>query len=195
MAKNGFNAMDSDMHVMEPRDLWQRYIDPKFIDRAPVGLARHKRDLGVQIEGKTLPRSLDNPNPALARLRERILEEKYSEEEARGFDNVAQLRAMDKEGLDVAILYPSRGLFVLAIDGMDPALAAAIAAAYNNWLHDFCKIAPERMYGAAIVAPHDVSFAVEETRRVVKELGFRSILMRPNHVNGRRWSDSYYDPL
>ena len=37
MAKNGFKAMDSDMHVMEPCDLWQRYIDPSFADRAPIG--------------------------------------------------------------------------------------------------------------------------------------------------------------
>ena len=58
------------------------------------------------------------------------------------FDNIAQVGAMDKEGLDVAILYPSRGLFVLAIDGLDPELAAAIAKAYNDWLYDFCKLAP-----------------------------------------------------
>ena len=55
MAKNGFKAMDSDMHVMEPCDLWQRYIDPKFADRAPVGLSRHKRDLGSQGDGKIMP--------------------------------------------------------------------------------------------------------------------------------------------
>src|SRR5688572_19409713 len=30
---------------------------------------------------------------------------------------------------------------------------------------------------------------------VVKELGFRSVLVRPNHVNGRMWSDPYYNPL
>ena len=53
---------------------------------------------------------------------------------------------------------------VLAIDGLDPELAAAIAKAYNDWMRDFCKVAPDRMYGAAIVAPHDVSAAVEETR-------------------------------
>ena len=26
MAKNGFKAIDSDMHLVEPLDLWQRYI-------------------------------------------------------------------------------------------------------------------------------------------------------------------------
>src|SRR5918994_2828550 len=170
--KNGFRAMDSDMHVMEPCDLWQCYIDSKFADRAPIGLSRHKRDLGIQVEGKIMPRAPEKPNPALASIRERILSEKYPEEEAHNFDNIAQLRAMDKEGLDVAILYPSRGLFVLAVDGLDPELAAAIARAYNDWLHDFCKVDPNRMFGAGIIAPHDVSAAVEETRRVVKDLGF-----------------------
>jgi len=30
MAKNGFKIFDSDMHIMEPPDLWERYIDPEF---------------------------------------------------------------------------------------------------------------------------------------------------------------------
>ena len=49
MAKNGFKIMDSDMHVVEPADLWQRYIDPAFKDRAPFGLSGHSRDLRVEV--------------------------------------------------------------------------------------------------------------------------------------------------
>ena len=30
MAKNGFKILDSDMHIMEPPDLWEHYIDGKF---------------------------------------------------------------------------------------------------------------------------------------------------------------------
>ena len=30
MAKNGFKIIDSDMHIMEPPELWERYIDAKF---------------------------------------------------------------------------------------------------------------------------------------------------------------------
>src|SRR5262245_21306376 len=30
MAKQGFKILDSDMHVMEPPDLWERYIDSKY---------------------------------------------------------------------------------------------------------------------------------------------------------------------
>ena len=38
MAKAGFKVFDSDMHVMEPPDLWQRYIEPEFKEFAPIGL-------------------------------------------------------------------------------------------------------------------------------------------------------------
>ena len=30
MAKQGFRVLDSDMHIMEPPDLWVRYIDEEF---------------------------------------------------------------------------------------------------------------------------------------------------------------------
>src|SRR5581483_982756 len=46
MAKNGFKIIDSDMHVMEPPDLWEKYIDKKYRDRAPRGVtSKNVRDL------------------------------------------------------------------------------------------------------------------------------------------------------
>lgn len=194
MAKNGFKVMDSDLHVMEPPDLWQRYIEPAYADRAPIGMTGHVRDLGIQVEGRRLPKARST-SPAFAALREQIIREKYSQAIARDFDPASQVAAMDTEGIDAAVLYPTRGLFVLGVDGMDPGLAAAISRAYNNWLYDFCQQAPDRMYGAAMVPPHDVELAVAEARRAVQALGFKAVFLRPNHVNGRRWSDPYYDPL
>ena len=102
---------------------------------------------------------------------------------------------MDIEGLDVAFLYPSRGLYTLAVDGMDPDLGAAIATAYNRWMHEFCSIAPDRMYGASMVSAFDAETAVAEARASVQDQGLKAIFMRPNIVNGRNWHDPYYDPL
>lgn len=107
----------------------------------------------------------------------------------------AQLEAMDAEGIDVAVIYPTVGLFALALDDVDPDFAAAIARAYNNWLYDYCQADPERLLGSAMVAPHGVEGAVIEARRAVKDLGFRAVFMRPNPVAGRNWHDPYYDPL
>ena len=36
MAKNGFRAFDSDMHVFEPADLYKKYMNPKWGERIPV---------------------------------------------------------------------------------------------------------------------------------------------------------------
>ena len=48
MAKNGFKVFDSDMHIMEPPDLWQRYIAPEFRSIAPRGrTSDNVRDLGL----------------------------------------------------------------------------------------------------------------------------------------------------
>src|SRR5207249_922872 len=90
---------------------------------------------------------------------------------------------------------PSRGLFALTIPDMDPRLAAAMARAYNDWLYEFCQENPERLLGAGMISPFDVNDAVAETRRCVREFGFRAMFLRPNEVNGRNWHDPYYEPL
>jgi len=106
-----------------------------------------------------------------------------------------QLGAMDEEGIDVAVIYPSRGLFALTIPDMDPRLAAAVARGYNNWLYDFCQADHTRLIGAGMISPFDIEDAVSETRRCVQELDFRGVFLRPNIVHNRTWHDPYYEPL
>src|SRR5207253_11425059 len=55
MAKQGFRIADSDMHVLEPADLWLNYIDPRFKARAPVGLTEVPRDVAIEWEGRRIP--------------------------------------------------------------------------------------------------------------------------------------------
>src|SRR2546430_13201107 len=148
-----------------PADLWLNYIDPRFKARAPVGLTEVPRDVAIEWEGRRIPN-----NTLLSR---RMLQgvqagqaDGYAHAERRGYDAVAQVEAMDQEGIDVAVLFPSRGLFALAVDGMDPELAAAIARAYNEWLAHFCAENPTRLLGAAMLAPHDVDAAVAEARQI-----------------------------
>jgi len=48
MSKNGMKVLDSDMHLMEPVDLWERYLDAKFKADAPRGLtSENVRDLRI----------------------------------------------------------------------------------------------------------------------------------------------------
>ena len=62
MANNGFKVLDSDMHILEPPDLWQRYIDKKFKHLAPIGTTDHVRDLRlVGPDGSAWGRPVDPP--------------------------------------------------------------------------------------------------------------------------------------
>src|SRR5947209_18376439 len=55
MARQRFAVADSDMHVIEPADLWINYIEPQFKARAPVGLTEVPRDVAIEWEGKRIP--------------------------------------------------------------------------------------------------------------------------------------------
>jgi predicted TIM-barrel fold metal-dependent hydrolase len=203
MAHDGFKVIDSDMHVIEPADLWQSYIDPAFKAIAPVGedLRGHHRLFGLRMPGKRPGEVADWSHVLINHMAE--VEPEYQFAREHQYDGESQLYAMDKEGIDVALLYPSRGLFVLGFDhkdvaekqGLDPKFAAAIARAYNDWLHDFAAPDRRRLVPVAMVAPHEVESAVAETRRCVEKLGFKAIFLLPGLVNRRHWHDPYYYPL
>jgi predicted TIM-barrel fold metal-dependent hydrolase len=113
----------------------------------------------------------------------------------RGWTADCQLEAMDVEGIDVAVLFPTRGLSILTLPNIEPPFAAAIARAYNDWMFDFCRADPARLLGAGMLSVHDVNEAIREAERAAKELGFRAVFLRSNLVNGTTWHDPYYEPL
>ncbi|MGA2393708.1 MAG: amidohydrolase family protein [Candidatus Lustribacter sp.] len=192
MAKHGFKVFDSDMHIMEPPDLWQRYIDPAYRSIAPIGVtSENVRDLRLHVPG--------NPQPPVSfNIRGKNFERNqklYADHSRRGWTPDVQLEAMDTEGLDAAVMFPSRGLLALTAPNMEPGFAAAIARAYNDWLHEFCQADPSRMFGAGMISVYDIGHAVEEMHRAIEELGFKAIFIRSNVVNGKPWHDPYYEPL
>jgi uncharacterized protein len=192
MGRDGFKVFDSDMHIMEPPDLWERYIAPEFRSMAPRGItSENVRDLRLQFPG-VAPIQVRSPHHGRNYDRN---QRTYAEHAKRGWGSDVQREAMDDEGIDVAVMYPSRSLSALTFPGMDAKFASAIARAYNDWLADFCRPYPDRMYGAGMISVHDIGSAVEETHRVVEELGFKAIFLRANVVTGKQWHDPYYEPL
>jgi len=203
--KNGMLVADCDMHIFEPPDLWQRYIDPAYRHAAPIGLTEMRRDMRVKVKSHVILRmgAVRPVNANGGGVWKAEHDSPYDAAEKRGWDPTSQLQAMDAEGIDVAVLFPTRGLFVLGIDtpqqmgidGLEPDFAAAIARAYNDWMRDFCAEHPTRMFGCGMVAPHDVGLAVAEVRRCVRELGFKAIFLSPGTVNRKPWHHRDYDPL
>src|ERR671937_220102 len=71
MAKHGFRVLDSDLHIIEPPDLWARYIDAPFKHRAPRGFADWVLDLRIEIDGKLMPADVTFSADPRARLERR----------------------------------------------------------------------------------------------------------------------------
>src|SRR3989475_3951801 len=119
----------------------------------------------------------------------------YEIAHARGYDPESHVAAMEIEGIDVAIIYGTRGRQVLMHDDLEPEVAAALARAHNNWTRDFCAWNPDRLKFAAQVAFHDVPLAVTEATRAVRELGAVAVIGNPNPVRGRHIHDPEFEPL
>ena len=88
---------------------------------------------------------------------------------------------MDREGVDVAVLFPTLGLYIIWDDGIEPGISAAICPAYNNWLAEYCSHNRPRLNGVALIPLHDTRLAVEELRRSQNELGLSGIFWRFAH--------------
>ncbi|HZU80982.1 MAG TPA: amidohydrolase family protein [Acidimicrobiales bacterium] len=202
--KDGWPVADSDMHVMEPADLWQRYIDPAWAHAAPVGLSDIERDMRVRVKNAVLLRLGRTSARPKGRPWNTDQDTAFAHAEERNWDAKSQAMAMDMEGIDSTVLFPSRGLFVLALqsaehvgpDGMDPGLSVAIARAYNDWMADFVRDTerPGKVFGAAMIPAHDIGAAVDELGRNV-ERGFRAGFLVPGLVDNKPWHHPVYDPL
>ena len=119
-------------------------------------------------------------------------ESKYKMSRPGGHDPVARLVDMDEEGIDVAVLYPTAML--TWVEEAD--IFGAACRAYNNWLHEYCAVAPSRLYPVALVPLQDPQAAIVEMRRAVDQLGAKAVMIRPAaYIDGKKLNHPAYDPF
>ena len=193
-----YNVIDADGHILEPLDLWDNYMDPKFRDRAPrlvidPETGKEKLDVEGQLLGSQ--QGMGGIGGVGARQGAvKSAEMKYEEGRPGGFDPHKRIPDMDLDGIDAAFLYPSMGLFAGAVH--DPELASALCRAYNRWLADYCKPYPDRLFGVAMVPMQSVEHAIREMNFARRDLGFRACFLRPNPYHGTRMiNDPMYEPF
>src|SRR5581483_6909523 len=179
--KNGLRCFDSDMHVYDAADLYEKHMNPKWGERIPRGRrdGRHGRvefKLGGGETLRGITEVIDHGQKQVA--------DRYDFAVARGYDPVSQLEAMDREGLDVAVLFRTSPLH--CDETLEPEYASDLCRAWNDWIADFCKANPERLKASALITLHDVDLAVAEVRRVAGALGIRALSLCPEPINGRR---------
>ena len=187
-------VVDCDSHVMEPADLWVRYLEPKYRDRA----IRIERRDGVEhlIIGEQSVLSGVLAGLGGAHLDRRDLftpGRSYADGcEPASYDPAARASLLDAWKVDVGVLFPTIGILPFPTD--DAALASAYCRAYNRWQREFHEGARGRVAPIAAVNWRDVEGATAELEACIKA-GFKGLFVPPEIVDGRRPSDPHFDPI
>jgi predicted TIM-barrel fold metal-dependent hydrolase len=166
-------AVDGDGHILEPADLWESYLEPKYRDRA----------IRVRVDDEGLEFFEFDGQPSITHSRGRPATMgamgnanikpgpgvRYSETMAYGAcDPVARLDLLDRENLERAVLFPSVGLLWEAqVTSAD--LTDAYTRAYNRWIADFCRDSRGRLVPVAHLSLIDPEAAAAELERAVRD--------------------------
>src|SRR5262245_6943452 len=198
-------TVDADGHVMEPADLWLRYMEPEYRDRALAIKVDADGLESLYVDGKPM-RLLHGILGALGGIEATETAEKqaFQTPGARtyaegcppgGYDPHARLAVMDSEGIDAALLYPTIGI---CWEGAirDPALATAYTRAYNRWIVDFCSADRRRLVPIAHITLLDPEGAVQEAQRP-RRAGCAGVYLSPDLQarRGRMFDDPAFAPF
>ena len=177
-------VIDADSHILEPIDLWQKYLEPKYQDRA---MRIEKDSQGWEqwiVNGKpySYRHGIFGDMGAIGQdLKRYFTPGQATYEEGRqlspgGCDPHERIKVLDEEGIDTVLLYPSLG--ITWEGGCDDAeLADAYCRAYNNWLIEWCGNYPDRLIAIAHISLMDPKAGAEELKRTVKA-GAKGAMLR-----------------
>jgi predicted TIM-barrel fold metal-dependent hydrolase len=188
-------VIDCDGHILEPPDLWEKYIDPKYRDRAMRIRVGEDGFEFLEIDRKRAKMTQPGLLGALGGMGKRVEETNRLRDKAmRGEMKLDEVRAMqprpedtylkgaafgtmdmkerllllDREGMQKSILYPTIGLLWEA-ELFDAELTGAYCKAYNRWIADFCRDSGGRLIPIAHISLGDPAGSARELERAVKD--------------------------
>src|SRR5215212_5606700 len=109
-----------------------------------------------------------------------------------GHDPRARLTEMAEDGVSAEVLYPTLTLSLFDLD--DARLQEACFRLYNDWLIDYCQVAPDRLIGLAAIATYDIDHAIAELTRCARA-GFRGALVWQAPHPDLPFTSDHYDRL
>ncbi len=174
-----YKIISADSHTVEPPDLWEKWLERKYLDTAPKLVedgdgghawlymgAKTPEPLGLVTCVGTRPEDLKWTG---ARYGSTIHPACY--------DGAERLKAMDVDGVDAEMLYPPQRAMLTFMKNPDRAAHLAGIRAYNRWLREgFCAPDPDRLIGIFQIPNVGIETAVAELERAKKE-GFRGVAL------------------
>ena len=166
---NGFKVIDSDAHHHEPRDMWDRYLEPAYKDRVPKVIGMQRNFFVYAPDGK-ISAELDSGGNIPAH-HDQWMAEKYGTAYDQWWSPEIRLKDMDRYGWDIQVILSTNGNRVMEASLKDAEVGAAMARAYHNWCRDYASTDPARIKFTATLPAGDTNAMVAEARRAVEKLG------------------------
>ena len=193
-------AVDADGHILEPPDLWETYLEPKYRDRALRIVLDEKGLEELEIGGarshmsrKGFPSTLGAMgDPDLPKIMFDPERTYLGEAPFGSMDPDERLKVLDAEHIDAAILYTTVGLLWEA-ELEDAELSQAYTRAYNRWICDFCSHS-DRLIATAHLSLGDPQAAAQELERAVND-GARGCYVAPFTHDAKPLGHPDNDPL
>jgi predicted TIM-barrel fold metal-dependent hydrolase len=186
-----YQIISADSHVNSPPDIYEKRVPAKFRDRAPRV---------VEEEGGSFWVYEDKKSPAigLGHMAGRDFKDyhtadgklKFKDVRPGGFYAPERLKDMDVDGMDAEVLY----MGMVGGDAKDPELRLALIRAYNDWLTDYCNVAPDRLAGIAMLPTWDLELMTGEMRRAI-QTGLKGWHVPAYAPLGGSYGDAKYDHL
>lgn len=183
--------ISADSHVVEPPTVWDEYCSSAVRPLAPRILRVGGTDRLICNGIELAPLGL---LAGCLRDNDHVREAATWEEDipAAAYDPVERMAAVRADGIAGEVLFPTVGMNFYLLDSPD--LRGQLFNAYNRWLADLCRAAPELYRGLAVLAVESISGAVEELERACDD-GLRGavipLFLRP----GESYSEGKYWPL
>lgn len=196
-----FKLVSADSHIVEPADLWTKRIDRRFADRAPTILSGKDSDYFIADQKAANAHSERSGGIGLLATKRKYDDPqsfdfghkgRWHEVPEAGYDPGKRISELDREGIEAELIYPTFGL--LMYDIADRKYRHACFRAYNDWIAEYCRAAPKRLFGIAMISTDDIDRDVAELERCAK-LGLRGAMISISQKSGKSYSDTEFDSL
>jgi predicted TIM-barrel fold metal-dependent hydrolase len=176
----GLLVIDADAHKLENPLIMRDYIEPEYRDR--VGLVidslGDQRARIVDFNPATGQNDLVRMFPQPQGLGKGGFRNLHPETTLGATFNRVRIEHMDREGVDVQVIYGTLNLIFSSL--LDKDMAIALCRAYNNYIADDCRGYDNRLKPIGVLPLQDVDAAVAELYRCVNELGMIGVAVAPS---------------
>jgi uncharacterized protein len=188
-----YNAISADSHLEGPPEKWASRLPKSVRQFAPRTVQLPEGGDGWQI-GDSQPVALGlqvTGGQAYGEFKNRG--RSFSENLPGTGGAEQRLQEQDRDGVDAEVLFSSVVATILR-QVTDAESAVAITQSYNNWLSEYCSVAPDRLFGIALMPVSSAEDAAREAERVATLPGIRGVHLL-QFPSGSAWATYSDEPF